>query len=233
MSVSGGPDIVENGLVLCLDAGNIKSYPGSGIIWRDLSGNRNDAALNNGPTFNSANGGHLVFDGTNDYAGITSASTLNMGGKSFTADIWIAVSTSSGSERIIFEYNVWSTQGTYQVTTQSGNQIVVNFINAQAGGKALYYTYTPFTTGIWTNVVGQFDTVNNTISTYINGSMVAQNTAVTQEIGSAVSSLHICSRGGGSLFLPCKMASLKIYNTALSATEILQNYNATKGRFRL
>lgn len=232
MSVSGGPDIVENSLVLCLDAGNTKSYPGSGIIWRDLSGNRNDAALNNGPTFNSANGGHLVFDGTNDYAGITSASTLNMGGKSFTADIWIAVSTTSGSERMIIEYNVWSTQGTYQVTTQP-NQIVVNFINANSGGKALYHSIPSFTNGAWTNVVGQFDTVNNTISLYINGSRVAQNTAVTQEIGNAVSNLHICSRGGGSLFLPCKMASLKIYNTALSATEILQNYNATKGRFRL
>ncbi len=229
---SNGPKIVTNGLVLCLDAGNPKSYSGSGTTWTDLSRNGNTAILTNGPTFSSANGGHMVFDGTNDYARITSASTLNMGGKSFTADIWIAVSTTSGSERMIIEYNVWPTQGTYQVTTQP-NQIVVNFIDANSGGKALYHSIPSFTNGAWTNVVGQFDTVNNTISLYINGSRVAQNTAVTQEIGNAVSNLHICSRGGGSLFLPCKMSSIKMYDRALSATEILQNYNATKGRFKL
>lgn len=232
MSVSGGPDIVENGLVLCLDAGNTKSYPGSGTAWADISRNGNNAVLTNGPTFSLADGGHMVFDGTNDYAIISNSSSLNMGSKSFTADIWIAVSTTSGTERMILEYNVWSTQGTYQVTTQP-NQIVVNFIDANSGGKALYHSIPSFTNGAWTNVVGQFDTVNNTISLYINGSRVAQNTAVTQEIGNAVSNLYICSRGGSGLFLPCKIASVKMYNIALSATEILQNYNATKGRFRL
>ena len=232
MSVSGGPDIVENGLVLCLDAGNTKSYPGSGIIWRDLSGNRNDAALNNGPTFNSANGGHLVFDGTNDYAGITSPSTLNMGGKSFTCDVWLAVASFSSGERMVFEYNVWSTQGTYQIST-FGNTIRVNFIDASSAGNALDHSYSPLTTNVWLNLVGQFDTVNNLFNIYINGARVAQRASVTQEIGNAVSNLHIGSRGGGSLFLPCKMASFRMYNIALSATEILQNYNATKGRFRL
>jgi hypothetical protein len=232
MSYRNGPTTVTNGLVMYLDAANSKSIVSGSNSWRDLSKNINNATLTNGPTYSSEVGGCIIFDGSNDYGIVSNSTTLNMGGKSFTADIWISVSTTSGTERMILEYNVWSTQGTYQVTTQP-NQIVVNFIDANGAGKALYHSIPTFTNGIWTNVVGQFDTVNNTISLYINGSRVAQNTAVTQEIGNAVSSLHICSRGGGSLFLPCKIASIKMYNIALSASEVLQNYNATKKRFGL
>ncbi len=60
MSVAAGPNIIEKGLVLCLDAGNKKSYPGSGTVWRDLI-TSNNGALTNGPTYSSANGGSIVF----------------------------------------------------------------------------------------------------------------------------------------------------------------------------
>ena len=60
--------IVTDGLVFYVDAGNSNSYPGSGTTWSDLIGS-NDGALTNGPTFDSANGGSIVFDGTNDYVG--------------------------------------------------------------------------------------------------------------------------------------------------------------------
>ena len=67
MAFNFSPKIVTNGLVLALDAANTKSYPGSGTVWSDLTPNGNNGALTNGPTFNSANGGSIVFDGTNDY----------------------------------------------------------------------------------------------------------------------------------------------------------------------
>ena len=73
--------VVQSGLVLNLDAGASTSYPGSGTTWTDLSGNGNTAALVNGPTYSSANGGSIVFDGVNDYAitsTITSYKSLNM-----------------------------------------------------------------------------------------------------------------------------------------------------------
>lgn len=85
MAVSGGPDIVPDGLVLALDAANIKSYAGSGTIWNDLSGNNNSGSLVNGPTFNSANGGSIVFDGVNDYVSLSSAVNTNT---SFTLGFW-------------------------------------------------------------------------------------------------------------------------------------------------
>jgi len=63
MSVFAGPEIVDSGLTLCLDAGNPVSYPGSGTTWRDVSGQLNNGILVGNPTFNSANGGILVFTG--------------------------------------------------------------------------------------------------------------------------------------------------------------------------
>ena len=67
MGFGNGPRIVSNGLVLALDAADKNSYPGSGITWRDVSGNNNNGTLTNGPTFDSSNGGSIVFDGTNDF----------------------------------------------------------------------------------------------------------------------------------------------------------------------
>lgn len=223
---ANGPKIVTDGLALCLDAGNSKSYPGSGTVWTDLSRSGNNATLN-GPAFSSADGGHMIFDGINDYAVVSNSSSLNMGDRSFTADIWLAVTSFSSAERIILEYNIWGNSGTYQLSSY-GNLIIINFV----GTSQASYTYTPFTTGVWLNFVGVFDNVNNFRYIYINGSRVLQ-TSTTQEIANVVSSLYIGSRGGSSLFLPCKMSSVKMYNRALSISEVRQNYNATKGRFKL
>ena len=83
MAASAGPDIVEDGLVLYLDAGNEESYPGTGTTWKDLSGNGNDGTLTNGPTFSGDNTGGITFDGSNDYVDcgdidITSSFTLSV-----------------------------------------------------------------------------------------------------------------------------------------------------------
>lgn len=67
MGINHQGPIVTDGLVLCLDAANPKSYPGSGTAWMDLSGNGNNGTLTNGPTYNSGNKGSIVFDGVNDY----------------------------------------------------------------------------------------------------------------------------------------------------------------------
>ena len=67
MGLAHSPKIVTNGLVLCLDAGNTKSYPGSGTAWTDLSGRGNNGTLTNGPTYSSTNGGSVVFDAVDDY----------------------------------------------------------------------------------------------------------------------------------------------------------------------
>ncbi len=92
-----GPKIVDEGLVLCLDAANKLSYPGTGTTWTDLAGS-NNGTLTNGPTFDDEKGGSIVFDGSNDYANLGNASSL-FPGPNITASLfcWIKPSTVSSS----------------------------------------------------------------------------------------------------------------------------------------
>ena len=85
MSIRGGPDIIEDGLVLHLDAADRNSYPLSGDTWYDLSGNDNHVTLYNSPTYSSLNGGTLSFDGTNDYGFVNMSSMYN----TMTWCLWI------------------------------------------------------------------------------------------------------------------------------------------------
>ena len=93
MAVQYNPGIVTDGLVMCLDAANRKSYPGTVTGWFDLSGNENTGVLTNGPVYNNENAGYFTLDGTNDFINGTSISSQ------FTADItaeaWVYV-TSAG-----------------------------------------------------------------------------------------------------------------------------------------
>ena len=91
MASLGGPNIITNGLVLALDAANTKSYVSGSTVWRDLSGNNNSGSLTNGPTFNSANGGSIVFDGVDDYC----VNSLSNGFTAAMTIITIAKSTNS------------------------------------------------------------------------------------------------------------------------------------------
>ena len=88
MGLSHSPKIVTNGLVMCLDAGNTKSYPGSGTTWFNLCGSVN-GTLVNGPTFSSVNGGVIVLDGVNDYINTLSNSQYNY--TTITISGWIKI----------------------------------------------------------------------------------------------------------------------------------------------
>lgn len=84
-----GPNIITDGLVLALDAGNTKSYPGSGTTWNDVSGNGNNGTLINGPTFDTGNGGSVVFDGVDDHFTTSTTPTELLGNPSFTISMWV------------------------------------------------------------------------------------------------------------------------------------------------
>jgi hypothetical protein len=103
-TLSGGPNIVTDGLVLNLDAANIKSYVSGSTTWRDLSRSGNNGTLTNGPTFNAGNGGSIVFDGIDDYSSTTPVSNLTI--PQMEGDI-------------TYEYWVQPTQATAAGLTQS------------------------------------------------------------------------------------------------------------------
>lgn len=232
MSYSNGPKIVTNGLVLYLDAGNSKSYPGSGTAWNDLSGNGNNGTLVNQPTYSSDNKGSVVFDGVNDHCITGSSTSLSMNNGSVTIDVWIKITNFDTQERMICEYGVWNAAAVYQLTT-FGNTLRFNFVTAFIENKETDYVYSPLTTNTWTHLAAMHNTTTNEDNIYINGVLVATTTSVTQEIGSGTQVLYIASRGGALLYLPCSIGQFKIYNIALTAAQVLQNYNATKGRYNL
>ena len=99
-----GPNIARDGLVLYLDAGSPNSYQGSGTTWRDISKfYQNNGTLTNGPTFSSANGGSIVFDGVDDYVGIPNNSSINPNSGSFTIICWVNTDPTDGGD----DWDLW------------------------------------------------------------------------------------------------------------------------------
>jgi len=240
MAIHRGPKIITNGLVLCLDAASTKSYPGSGTTWFDRSGNRNNGTLTNGPSFSSANGGSIVFDGTNDYV----SGTVNLSSYSqITVEIWLK--PNNAIESIAFEHsNNWNsnTSGLGLATNSSGFASVstlchTNHTNGATGARN--YEFTCGTTNyschvnIFSNIVDSTGRL-----TYVNGNLLPfsagiWSTSTATTVGSAFrnDTMYLASRGGGSLFNNSSIAIFKIYNRKLTAAEVLQNFNAQRGRF--
>jgi hypothetical protein len=220
MGVSYNPKIVSEGLVLCLDAGNTKSYPGSGATWTDLSKNSNTGTLTNGPTYNSSNGGSIVFDGTNDYAPIGTTG-FPIGASAGTLCGWARTDTITGSYRWIISYGSSS--------TGQARIIGINNSTYVFGGYGDDITAAGVPLNTWFNVVGVYN--GTTASMYLNGILVSGPTAKTWN--ATTSSSQIGRQVNGNEYWDGNISQVMIYNKALSTTEIQQNFNALRGRFGL
>jgi hypothetical protein len=234
MGIAYNPRIVTDGLVLCLDAGNSKSYPGSGTTWTDLSGNGNNGTLTNGPTYSSDNGGSIVFDGVNDYISLgksfISTGEIGSGDISYTLEAWFNYSGTPGGTT-----SGWSLIGNasqYGI----GMQLMGNKINFGYRSNSNFYSTSTLSAGNWYHVVCTREAGNSTYLNriYINGQWDATyntnnyldvtNTTVEMQIGWA--DTRITGRYNGNI------AIAKLYNTFLTDEQVLQNYNATKSRFQ-
>jgi hypothetical protein len=237
MASLGGPNIITNGLVLQLDAANAKSYPGSGTVWRDLSGNNNSGSLVNGPTFNSANGGSIVFDGVNDYALINSGSAvLNPTTAITVASFFNITSFTANYAPIVFKQNnyagVYEQYSIYLVNTQVG--FVITGVDRQQ--KIVSSSLDYRNQNVY--VTATCDTVTDELKLYINSNLI-QTTAFTSTFDIADTPINI----GGTGILKFgttydgwangRIYNTNVYNRALSASEVAQNFNATKARFNL
>jgi hypothetical protein len=223
MGVFAGVEINESGLVLALDAGNTKSYPGSGTTWTDLSGNGNTGTLTLGPTYNSANGGSIVFDGTNDFIDFTSDSNL-LPTAGLTVSVWFK--TTVGDRWLVTKTSNTLVNG-YAL---SGNSIVAgNFFFAVSGVSVV--TPGSAITGAWFNLVGTW-TPSTSLLVYQNSIQVASNTtSIPASIIDPSFPLEIGRDPVAGAPWNGNIAQVSIYNRALSAAEIQQNFNALRGRF--
>jgi len=226
MATIGGYNIVTDGLVLSLDAANPKSYPRSGTTWRDLSGNGNNGSLVNGPTFNSGNGGSIVFDSANDYVNFNLINLSNI----FTINIVAKAATGSGTNVLLCpsSNNVDNWIAIANSKTQMYFTEFADFNNVAFNGNTTIDT----SNNVWYSFTATCNV--NTASLYVNGNFDG-STTVGFNIGAWSGSNSSIGRraGGGASYFSGSIALVQAYNRVLSAQEILQNYNAQKGRFGL
>jgi len=222
-----GPNISTDGLVLSLDAANSRSYPGSGTTWTDLSGNGNNGTLTNGPTFNSANGGSIVFDGADDYCFMTGFSTANF----MTLCCWFRTSVQQNNRYVVaFGANIGTGNNGFDLTFQD-TQIGSYIATTGAGSGANLYT-TSYYDNQWHNLVTSYD--GSAARTYYDGVLVATRSGMSGNLNiEATKRLNIGSWVNNGANANCRISSVIIYNRAITATEVLQNYNSQKSRFNL
>jgi hypothetical protein len=236
MSGKSGPDIVENGLVLCLDAANKFSYPGTGTTWTDLSGNSNNGTLTNGPTFSAGNMGSILYDGADDQIDCGNNSSLNIS-TNLTLGIWVKFNSLSSDPNLISKQWCSGNQFSYSWAVLSDGRIYYGFdSDGQCSSITGEYTSTNTvcTTGIWycLNIVH----TSTSINLYSNGISIpgtlagSYGTIYTSTVPVRLGVYRNLS-GAFASYLSGNISNVQIYNRALSATEVLQNYNATKSRF--
>jgi hypothetical protein len=231
-TVGGGVNIVTNGLVLYLDASNTKSYVSGSTRWNDVSRSGNNGTLTNGPTFNSANGGSIVFDGVDDFAdyGVSNIPLPT----NITLSAWINQSVLNAYKNIITKEGVTGTDLDYGLTTSPNGNLYFWFNN---GNFRIHESSTNNinSLNVWYYVTSVFSDTNNTVQLYANGIQIYNQTESTSLLAHTNSKLLVGWRNSlasGQSFQG-KISQTTIYNRALSASEVLQNYNATKSRFGL
>jgi hypothetical protein len=237
---SGQEDIVKDGLVLWLDAGDRTSYPGGGNVWRDLTPNANNGTLINGPTFNSLNGGNLIFDGVDDYVNSNYEPFLQSGG-SYSQGIWFrsvsATAGDGGSNRLIEarDGNKTGSPIIASIINWLNPNTVVFLVRGQNGTRRdLIIDDVPVTDGKWRYAHFQI-LANGHTQIYLDGVLAGTNSlGVDTNINLQGRPLAIGARnleGNISAFFSGNISNVQIYNRPLSANEVSQNFNATRSRF--
>ena len=234
MGLSHSPKIVTNGLVLALDAANNKSYPRSGTTWTDLSGNNNTGTLTNGPTFNDGNLGSIVFDGTNDY--VTTTSWISPPTNTFTIGCWVKFSDNVNDRYLLsFGRDIGGSTGGLALFAYGFNEISDVLIFEFGSGIGRVSSGIVPSLNIWYYLTVTADVTN--VKFYLNGELKNTSSqgsgAITSSPTLSIGSFVNGSGTPGTYFHSGNIAQVSIYNRALSATEVLQNYNTTKGRFGL
>jgi hypothetical protein len=213
--------IVTNGLVLALDAADRNSYISGSTTWGDMSGNGNNGSLVSGPTFSSANGGSIVFNGSNQFinCGNNSSVQITVG----TISAWVRTTSPGASFRsIIAKQLAWglfiadNILVTYDWGTGTTRTTGINIADGTWKYTALTFTQT----------VG---TPSNNAIVYLNGTSVLTTTVQHNNHGV---NLQI-AEANASQNLNGNIAITQIYNRVLSASEVAQNYNAQRARFGL
>jgi len=227
MGVAYNSSIVISGLVLCLDAANTKSYPGSGTTWTDLSGRGNNGTLTGGPTYSSANVGSIVFDGVDDYVALTGSTTVSQA----TFSVWLRRNGSQNAYAGILFTRGGSSANVSGLDFNSTNNTLGYHWNDIAGSYQFNSGLIP-PDGAWSMCVV---VVTSTAATFYlcqsSGITTATNTLA--HASTTLDGLKLGWDGAPFRYMNGNISQASIYNRALTAAEVSQNYNALKSRYGL
>tara|TARA_Y100000004_G_scaffold104335_1_gene117081 strand:- start:688 stop:1425 length:738 start_codon:yes stop_codon:yes gene_type:complete len=244
MAVGYNPKVVTDGLVIALDAGNTKSYPGSGSTWTDIIGG-NTATFSGGPTFSSDNGGYIDFDGINDYIDLGTQLNSDISLRDVTISFWAYIDSTAADEAFVsigsFTINrplmIWydtsvtarDNTGTNDVGGGVENAITV-MVTDSTSEKRFSTSNNALSATTWHNISVVLDVTNNTFYTYIDSIEVAKWVDNNTSGGINSSSLDFMI-SPFSTYLDGRISNLFVHNKALTAAEVKQNYDALKGRY--
>jgi hypothetical protein len=221
--------IITSGLVLALDAADRNSYVSGSTIWNDVSGNSYNSTLTNGPTFSDNS---IVFDGIDDYSTIGSRN-----GSSFTdtdnmtVSIFLKINNKNVSG-ILGRFSSGASNDGWTIWVYNNKLIFFNTNSSNAYDPDYNSTGYSFTDSKWFNFCVTRNSSTKELKWYVNGELNQEyitnnSTYLKTNNGISIGSL------GTSYYMNGSVGTIKIYNRALSASEVLQNYNSQKSRFNL
>ena len=227
MTVNYNPKIVTDSLVLCLDAANTKSYPGSGTTWTDITGKGHNGTID-GATFSSDNNGIFDFDGSNDDITFSNSSSLQPSNVDWTFEGWVNIDSSASNYNFLYA-NDASCQDSWFSTTNE-IQCWFNDVNSTSSHNVTLYSGSDTAPkGQWHHVI--VSRISNVWKLYLNGT---EKASVTDTFTVATPSLvpTVGAYSSGIYRLDGKMSQVRIYKAkGLTAAEVRQNFNATRTRF--
>lgn len=216
-------NISPQGLVLDLDAGIKGSYPGSGTTWSDISNNGNNGTLTNGPLFTGSDYGAIVFDGVDDT--INFGNVLNIGLSDWTVSAWIN-STIAHFGRVVAKNN--SSADGWFIGVENNEKFVIG-INGTYGFSSTYN----YSTAGWVHLVGVWNRTGFA-TLYANSVFLGNIVNISSQSSTNLQTsfnLRISSRDSGGGFFNGNISNVQVYNRALSAAEVTQNFNAYRSRY--
>ena len=253
MGISAGPSGVSDGLVFQLDAANLRSYTGTGLTANGLVSGIG-GTLVNGVGFTSSNNGSFFFDGTNDYFEAPHSASLDISG-SITVDVWVYMTSlsNSGDPNLLCKYSnaggssnqswiLFKSTGDYRFASPDGltaNNNEFCWLASSSGNYfgALIGTGEQVLTNTWYNVVAIYNSSTEKMQMYLNGQLKTNVTRTGQTSGVLSTNLRNLQIGGTPLdsvrWLQGRIPIARVYNRALSATEVMQNFNAMRERYNI
>jgi hypothetical protein len=225
MGLSHSPKVISDGLVLYLDATNTRSYSGTGSSWYDLSVYGYNSTLISSPTFINNKYGQLAFNGSTQYATVPHTSTL-WNGQTYTLSLWAKkIGTGDqGTRGIMISKDINYIDHAYNGKTMA------SFRN-NTGGQTLIYGNNPASYNEWRHYAFTYDGTIGIL--YENGAATGSTALSGNVVNSTSNPLNIGRWDGSGFYFNGCIAGAMVYNRALNADEILQNYNATKYKYIL